>query len=107
MALSRLPRARIVPSGENLQEYTGSPPPLSWQHKDHVFPLTPVLFTHLVDAEHLPGGGAEHDPLAGDGAHHDDLAIRGEAGGLCLLPHIIAPHYSPAEETHMMSDDGL
>ena len=106
MALSRLPRARIVPSGENLQEYTGSPPPLSWQYEDNVFSFTPFL-AHLIDTEHLPGGGAEHDPLAGDGAHHDDLAIWGEAGGLGLLPHIIAPHYSPAEETHMMSDDGL
>ena len=54
--------------------------------------------THLVDAVHLPGGGTEHHPLASNGAHHYDLTIRGEAGRLGLLPHIITPHYSPEEE---------
>ena len=53
---------------------------------------------HLVDAEHLPGGGAEHDPLAGDGANHDHLAVRGEAGGLGLLPHVVAPDHGLGED---------
>ena len=55
------------------------------------------FLAHLIDAEDLPGGGIEHDPLASDGANHNDLAIRGEAGGLGLLPNIITPHHSPEE----------
>ena len=55
------------------------------------------FLTHLIDAEDLPGGSIEHDPLAGDGADYNDLAIRREAGGLGLLPHIITPHNSPEE----------
>ena len=96
MALSLLPRANIVPSGENLQEYTGSPPPLSCHNT--ISNNHNGLGAHLVNTEHLPGGGAQHDPLAGDGADHYHLAIGGEAGGLGLLAHIIAPHNSPEEK---------
>ena len=52
----------------------------------------------LVDTEHLPGGGAQHDPLARHGPHHDHLAVRREAGGLGLLPHVVAPDDGPGED---------
>ena len=69
------------------------------------------FLAHLIDAEDLPGGGIEHDPLASDGANHNDLAIRGEAGGLGLLPNIITPHNSPEEREreyeNLVSDDVL
>ena len=60
---------------------------------DHVNGLGPVL----VHAKHLPRVDVEDDPLAGECADDDDLAVRGEGGGLGLLPHVVAPHHAVAQ----------